>query len=397
VLHGQFMRLSLPAGVVGWLPLAWCCPGQRADKVRHPGLLCRWLARSRFQAFARRGHSLMSTALDQLQEQRFSLLERASCDPALTDFDFRVLYRLLDRVCRVPGERFGKVWVSARTIAAEIGANIRSVRRSLERLRDGGYVHCRENERGGGRTPDGRAITTIYRMGVEAETSFIGGQSDGPTVTAGSSVTVESPLTVTLESANSDRTVRPSVTVESPKPYKKNPEKNPGRIDAHASSSNAPLHDLLPSLDEHPLTPPRRVGKAAKSPDSDDHVFEEFWSACPKRQGKCEARKAYAAAIKRNASAGQLLNAIRRYAEHVRTAGTDDHWIKTPGPWLNAERYLDEYPADPSSSGQIRSPSTSSPRQSPGIYRPGPTGRREAPSMMQAIMDAAARQQEPIE
>lgn len=75
-----------------------------------------------------------------------------------------------------------------------------------------------------------------------------------------------------------------------------------------------------------------------------DIGFEEFWSACPKRQGKGEARKAYGSALKRGASAGQLLMAIRRYAERVAAERTENRFIKTPGPWLNAERWADDLP-----------------------------------------------------
>ncbi|MDB5358867.1 MAG: hypothetical protein JWO51_164 [Rhodospirillales bacterium] len=124
--------------------------------------------------------------------------------------------------------------------------------------------------------------------------------------------------------------------------------------------------------------------KPDKDALADDMVgFEEFWRACPKRQAKPVARQAYAAAVKRGVSAGQLLIAIRRYAEQERAKGTEDHFIKTPGPWLNAERYLDEYPADPIDGGQIRSP-------------PQSRSAKPTASYLQAIRNISARLEEQV-
>lgn len=70
-----------------------------------------------------------------------------------------------------------------------------------------------------------------------------------------------------------------------------------------------------------------------------DELFEEFWAACPKRTGKGEARKAYERALKR-ATPAAILAGMVRYAEETR--GTEPRFLKTPGPWLNADRWLDE-------------------------------------------------------
>lgn len=99
---------------------------------------------------------------------------------------------------------------------------------------------------------------------------------------------------------------------------------------------------------------------------SDDELFEEFWAACPKRTGKGEARKAYGRALKR-ASAAAILEGMRRYAEETR--GTEPRFLKTPGPWLNADRWLDE----PGANRRQGAPRTGA-RQQVGAHD-GPAGR----------------------
>ncbi len=99
---------------------------------------------------------------------------------------------------------------------------------------------------------------------------------------------------------------------------------------------------------------------------SDDELFEEFWAACPKRTGKGEARKAYGRALKR-ASAAAILEGMRRYAEETR--GTEPRFLKTPGPWLNADRWLDEPGAN-----RRQAPARTGARQQVGQHD-GPAGR----------------------
>ena len=148
----------------------------------------------------------------------------------------------------------------------------------------------------------------------------------------------------------------------------------------------APTIDLLPLIEpEQPKRDelvaeqkPKRRKSAKANPDVDMAAFEEFWRACPKRQAKPVALAAYAAAIERGASAGQLLIAMRRYADHMRAVGTEDRYIKTPGPWLNAERYVDEYPDQAPDDGDIRAP-------------PQPSGRPQPPSIYDAIRRVSAR------
>lgn len=75
------------------------------------------------------------------------------------------------------------------------------------------------------------------------------------------------------------------------------------------------------------------VGEKPFVPDT----FDAFWQAYPRKVGKGEARKAYRNALKR-ATAEQILAGAQRYA----ASKPDPQFTKHPGPWLNADRWLDE-------------------------------------------------------
>lgn len=69
-------------------------------------------------------------------------------------------------------------------------------------------------------------------------------------------------------------------------------------------------------------------------------AFAEFWSAYPKRVAKEQARKAFAAAVKRGADPAALIAGAKRYA--AERAGQDPKFTKHPATWINAECWLDE-------------------------------------------------------
>lgn len=67
--------------------------------------------------------------------------------------------------------------------------------------------------------------------------------------------------------------------------------------------------------------------------------FDDFWKVCPKKTGQGPAEKAWPKALLL-ADADTLIAAMRAYA--ATCAGKDRAYIKTPGPWLNEKRWLDE-------------------------------------------------------
>lgn len=93
-----------------------------------------------------------------------------------------------------------------------------------------------------------------------------------------------------------------------------------------------------PPIIPSPSVPSRpSLFSSPKDPDR----FDEFWDACPRRTGKGDARKAWAAAL-RVASADEVIAGMARYAAEVTAARTEPRYVKHPASWLRAERWTDE-------------------------------------------------------
>lgn len=70
--------------------------------------------------------------------------------------------------------------------------------------------------------------------------------------------------------------------------------------------------------------------------------FEVWWSLCPLKRAKGEARVAYARARK-IASADMLIDGLLRYRAHIEANAVSAHFTAHPATWLNGERWEDEY------------------------------------------------------
>jgi hypothetical protein len=81
-----------------------------------------------------------------------------------------------------------------------------------------------------------------------------------------------------------------------------------------------------------PLSSPPKI-------PSENPLFEEFWKVYPRKVEKGVARKAWRNALKR-ATAEEIIAGAKRYA----ALKLDLEFTKHPGPWLNADRWLDEGP-----------------------------------------------------
>lgn len=67
-------------------------------------------------------------------------------------------------------------------------------------------------------------------------------------------------------------------------------------------------------------------------PNPESAAFPEFWAAYPNKKDEDDARKAFAAAIKRGADPAALIDGAKRYA--VERAGQDPKFTKHPATWL---------------------------------------------------------------
>jgi hypothetical protein len=85
-------------------------------------------------------------------------------------------------------------------------------------------------------------------------------------------------------------------------------------------------------------TPDLAKAKSLKPP-TENPLFEEFWGVYPRKVEKGVARKAWKNALKR-ATPEEIIAGAKRYA----ALKLDLEFTKHPGPWLNADRWLDEAP-----------------------------------------------------
>jgi hypothetical protein len=85
-------------------------------------------------------------------------------------------------------------------------------------------------------------------------------------------------------------------------------------------------------------TPDLAKAKSLKTP-TENPLFEEFWGVYPRKVEKGVARKAWKNAVKR-ATPEEIIAGAKRYA----ALKLDLEFTKHPGPWLNADRWLDEGP-----------------------------------------------------
>jgi hypothetical protein len=143
---------------------------------------------------------------------------------------------------------------------------------------------------------------------------------------------------------------------------------NPGTATSGFDAAN-PVRPDNPTLTNSASNPDttvadkkrRKAKRKAKEesdsrPDDDLHVkpkptakeiaaaFESFWRAYPKRVAKLAARKAFAAAIKRDADPKAIIAGAARYA--AERSGKDSQYTKHPATWLNGGCWEDEPPPD---------------------------------------------------
>jgi hypothetical protein len=100
---------------------------------------------------------------------------------------------------------------------------------------------------------------------------------------------------------------------------------------SHVTSSPSPSPPMINNSSTPLSSPPKIL--------SENPLFEEFWKVYPRKVEKGVARKAWRNALKR-ATAEEIIAGAKRYA----ALKLDLEFTKHPGPWLNADRWLDEGP-----------------------------------------------------
>jgi hypothetical protein len=104
--------------------------------------------------------------------------------------------------------------------------------------------------------------------------------------------------------------------------------------DSHRTSPSPSSPPMIKNSSTPLSSPPPVSIKPSENP-----LFEEFWKVYPRKVEKGVARKAWKNALKR-ATAEEIIAGAKRYA----ALKLDLEFTKHPGPWLNADRWLDEGP-----------------------------------------------------
>ncbi len=118
--------------------------------------------------------------------------------------------------------------------------------------------------------------------------------------------------------------------------------------EANAKHSAAKQTNSRPDPTRTPKTPtpPTRIeateNATKAAADKSAESFEEFWLSYPRRVGKGQARRAWAAALKKS-DATTIATAALAYTK--RCQGTEQRFIAHPATWLNGERWLDDLAA----------------------------------------------------
>lgn len=92
------------------------------------------------------------------------------------------------------------------------------------------------------------------------------------------------------------------------------------------------------SIDQSLVRPSANDGEKKATPD--DPLFEEFWSAYPKKVGKEAARKAFKKVPKR--ARPLLIPAIQQQKQSEQWTKDNGRYIPNPATWLNQGRWDDE-------------------------------------------------------
>lgn len=74
----------------------------------------------------------------------------------------------------------------------------------------------------------------------------------------------------------------------------------------------------------------------------DDPAFARFWDVYPRKVGKGEARKAWTKIVKSGVDPEAIIVGAERYRDDPMRRRSDIKFTKHPGPWLNAERWVDQ-------------------------------------------------------
>jgi hypothetical protein len=86
----------------------------------------------------------------------------------------------------------------------------------------------------------------------------------------------------------------------------------------------------------------RTEQKQTKKAESDDSLFEAFWSSYPKKAGKDAAKKAFAKRNPDQTLTNKMIDAVRLHKQSESWMKDGGQFIPHPATWLNQGRWMDE-------------------------------------------------------
>ena len=170
--------------------------------------------------------------------------------------------------------------------------------------------------------------------GVTHSTPVTVTDSKGVTVTDAESVTAD--VTDSTPSRHALK-VRPSRTQRRPN------HQQPSDNQLQKDSCAPPAHESEPA-DSTLFNSPASEADATDG-QQEDIDFAAFYAIYPRKVAKGNARKAFAAAVKRGVKSAALIAAAQAHRDHWARCRTETRFIPHPTTWLNGERYDDELPA----------------------------------------------------
>ncbi len=270
----------------------------------------------------------MSASSDAYTVDRFRWLDQVSVDRDLTPFAFLVAYRIARRANRTTGLAFP----TQQTLANEIKATPRGVKKAVDLLQERGHLEVTPGDRwrasnryrllshdlndGSAQTPDDLNDSSSHT----AEPRFT--PEEGMTGTAvpddlnGGSEWAEPPF------------AQNTITEHHKEHHQEDRDSAP------------PAADLFEGETRKKPSKPRR---SKPEPDALEAEFEAFWRQYPRRTGEAPARAAYRKA-RRKVDAATILAAAMTYAGGVQVQGREEQWIKEAKNWLSEERWKDPPP-----------------------------------------------------
>ena len=122
-------------------------------------------------------------------------------------------------------------------------------------------------------------------------------------------------------------------------------QKNEGGLYVHTVDPPTSTRSTPIRVDGEELIP-KRTNTQGNLECAVPDLFDEFWQAFPRKDGKKPARRAWGEAIKR-ADPVEIIKSARAYADLCRSRGTHRTKVKMAQGWLNDDRFEDELTPDP--------------------------------------------------